>query len=115
LISELTSIRGPDLPARRPFLSDQPSRLKEISLKTYEAQSQRFEDLLSLPEVGAKTIRALALIGELLYGASPSFRNPARYIFAHGGKDGHSCPMDREGYFGSIFVKWSTEPRAPRR
>jgi hypothetical protein len=57
--------------------------------------------------VGAKTIRALALIAELLYGASPSFRDPARYSFAHGGKDGHPYPVEREGYFGSIFLKWS--------
>jgi hypothetical protein len=65
-------------------------------------QPQRFEDLLGLPGVGAKTIRALALIGELLYGASPSFRDPARYSFAHGGKDGHPYPVDRQVYSSSI-------------
>jgi len=52
--------------------------------------------------VGAKTIRALALIGELLYGASPSFCDPARYSFTHGGKDGHPYRVEREAYSGSM-------------
>jgi hypothetical protein len=57
---------------------------------------------LSLKGVGAKTIRALSLISELVYGVAPSYRDPARYSFAHGGKDGIPYPVDRETYDKSI-------------
>ncbi len=52
--------------------------------------------------VGPKTIRALSLISELVYGAEPSYEDPARYSFAHGGKDGIPYPVDRENYDKSI-------------
>jgi uncharacterized protein len=55
-----------------------------------------------LPGVGAKTLRALSLISELVYGVAPSYRDPARYSFAHGGKDGYPYPVDRETYDKSI-------------
>jgi hypothetical protein len=48
--------------------------------------------------VGAKTLRALALLSELLAGAPPSWRDPARFAFAHGGKDGIPFPVDRTTY-----------------
>ena len=69
---------------------------------TYERQPENFEDLLGLPGVGAKTVRALSLLGELMYGARPSFRDPARFSFAHGGKDGIPYPVDRKVYDQSI-------------
>ncbi len=46
--------------------------------------------------VGAKTLRALALTSELIYGARASQSDPARYSFAHGGKDGTPYPVDRQ-------------------
>ena len=64
--------------------------------------TQSFESLINVTGVGPKTLRALALIGELLYGARPSFRDPARYSFAHGGKDGFPYPVDRATYNRSI-------------
>lgn len=48
--------------------------------------------------VGPKTIRALSLISELVWGIPPSFNDPARYSFAHGGKDGIPYPVDRKTY-----------------
>ncbi len=63
-----------------------------------------FEALLATRGVGAKTIRALALISELIYGVEPSFRDPVKFSFAHGGKDGHPYPVDRENYDLSIDV-----------
>src|SRR3990170_8568263 len=54
-----------------------PARLSRIFLHTYEAQASTFETLLGLPKVGAKTLRALALLSELLTGASLSWRDPA--------------------------------------
>jgi len=77
-------------------------RMKRILRKAYESQPQHFESLLSLEGVGPKTIRSLALIAELIYGAQPSFRDPARFSFAHGGKDGYPYPVDRETYDRSI-------------
>jgi hypothetical protein len=58
--------------------------------------------LLGLPGVGPKTIRALSLISELVHGVAPSYRDPARYSFAHGGKDGIPYPVDKTTYDQSI-------------
>jgi hypothetical protein len=55
-----------------------------------------------MPGVGAKTLRALSLISELVYGVAPSYDDPARYSFAHGGKDGYPFPVDRKTYDKSI-------------
>jgi hypothetical protein len=81
-----------------------PSRLYKIFTKTYESVPKDFETLLGIEGVGPKTIRALALISELVYGKSPSFNDPVRYSFAHGGKDGHPYPVDKENYDRSIEV-----------
>jgi len=80
----------------------QPKNLHKILLSTYERGVDNFEALLGMPGVGPKTIRALALISELVYGDKPSFRDPARYSFAHGGKDGHPYPVNRRVYDTSI-------------
>ena len=79
-----------------------PQRLDGILLKTYHAQPAGFESLLTLPGVGPKTMRALSLVAELIYGAIPSFKDPARYSFAHGGKDGTPYPVDRALYDRTI-------------
>ena len=104
LVVKLAHLKTLSLPRRHEVaLADiNPSRLKRIFLKTYKAQPDAFEPLLTLPGVGAKTLRALSLIAELIYGAPPSFEDPARYSFAHGGKDGTPYPVDREGYDRSI-------------
>lgn len=68
----------------------------------YELQPSSYEDLVALKGIGPSKIRALALISELIYGASPSWRDPAKYSFAHGGKDGTPFPVDRETYDHSI-------------
>ncbi|MDZ4230381.1 MAG: DUF763 domain-containing protein, partial [Dehalococcoidales bacterium] len=79
-----------------------PDSLSKIILSAYERQPGDFEELVGLPGVGAKTIRALSLIAELIYGVAPSYRDPARYSFAHGGKDGIPYPVDRPTYDRSI-------------
>lgn len=66
------------------------------------------ETLLGIKGMGPKTIRSLSLISELVYGVKSSFSDPARFSFAHGGKDGHSYPIDRKNYDLSIdFLKES--------
>src|SRR3984893_17594934 len=81
-----------------------PKYLEKILLRTYETAPADFESLLAIEGVGAKTLRALALTSELIYGARASRRDPARYSFAHGGKDGTPFPIDRATYDKTIEV-----------
>lgn len=92
------------MPGRHPVLrlDISPQYFHKVLLRTYSAEPNDFEGLITIAGVGPKTLRALALIGELLYGASPSFRDPARYSFAHGGKDGFPYPVDKDTYNKSI-------------
>lgn len=81
-----------------------PRRIHRILIKTYEEQPSDFESLLGINGVGPKTIRALSLVSELLYGKPPSYRDPARFSFAHGGKDGTPYPVDRITYDKTIEI-----------
>ncbi len=92
------------MPRRHPIsrFDINPKYFHKVLLTTYERSPEDFETLISIRGVGPKTIRALALIGELLFGKSPSFRDPARYSFAHGGKDGFPYPVNRGTYERSI-------------
>ena len=87
-----------------PELDVDTSRLSKILLKTYEQPPADFEALLGTPGVGPRTLRALALASELIYGTAASTRDPARFAFAHGGKDGIPFPVDRETYDKTIAV-----------
>lgn len=104
LIKEVNRIKGLELPDRHEILIKDidPKRLSTILIKTYEAQPKDFEALLGLAGVGPKTIRALGLLSELIYGATTSIRDPARFSFAHGGKDRVPYPVDRETYDKTI-------------
>ena len=85
------------------LLSDvNPQYLDRILLKTYERAPEDFETLLGMEGVGAKTLRALALASEIIYGTPASTRDPARFSFAHGGKDGFPYPVDVETYDKTI-------------
>ncbi|UCF18561.1 MAG: DUF763 domain-containing protein [Gemmatimonadota bacterium] len=102
---ELADILRLDLPRRHHVdvrRDVSPRNLHSVLLSTYEAQPIDFEALLALRGVGAKVVRALALIAELTHGEPASFRDPARFSFAHGGKDGHPYPVDRDTYDRSI-------------
>ena len=79
-----------------------PRHLRKIMLSTYEAAPADFEALLGVRGVGPKGIRSLVLLAELLYGTPASTRDPARFSFAHGGKDGHPFPVDRQSYDRSV-------------
>lgn len=72
----------------------------ERELKTlqdaYEIQPKNYEELLSVRGIGPKSVRALALVSDLIYGKGPSWEDPARFSFAHGGKDGIPYPTDRK-------------------
>ena len=105
-IKEIKKIQELELTERHAvILSDiDPKKIYRILTKTYERQPEDFERLLGINGMGLKTLRALSLISELIYGASPSYRDPARFSFAHGGKDGTPFPVDRKTYDKTIDI-----------
>ncbi|MDI6819411.1 MAG: DUF763 domain-containing protein [Candidatus Hodarchaeaceae archaeon] len=66
--------------------------------RAYELQPSNYEELVAIQGIGPKTIRALALVSDLIYGKPPSWRDPIRFSFAHGGKDGVPYPVDKATY-----------------
>jgi len=78
------------------------TRLKRNITLASEQSPSDFEKLLTIRGVGPKTVRALSLAAEIIHSAPPSFRDPARFAFAHGGKDGHPYPVNRRRYDETI-------------
>jgi len=70
--------------------------------EVYEFHPSNYEELLGFKGVGPATIRGLALIAELIYGEKPSWRDPVKYSFAYGGKDGVPYPVNRKAMDKSI-------------
>jgi hypothetical protein len=67
-----------------------------------EQQPENFEELLLLPGVGPRTIQSLALVSEVIHGSPSCFKDPARFSFAHGGKDGQPFPVPIKVYDETI-------------
>ena len=105
---QLTLLKLEDTEFRwHPVVNDDFSKsryLEKILQLVCDMQPENYEKLLAIQGVGPKTIRALALVGEVIYGAEPSYEDPARYSFAHGGKDATPYPVDRETYDKIIAV-----------
>ena len=78
--------------------------LDKILQKLGEAKPADYEQIVATEGVGPKTIRALSLVSEIIYGAKPSYEDPARYSFAHGGKDATPYPVDRKTYDETIEI-----------
>ncbi len=114
ITAELRKLRTLSLPAHHELtVRDlRPESIEKILLKTYEAKAPDFTALLAMPGVGAKTLRALALLAEVAYGTPASWKDPAKFSFAHGGKDGHPYPVDRNVYEQSIEFLQKTVGRA---
>jgi hypothetical protein len=70
----------------------------------YDFQPKDYEELLSIPGIGPRTVRTLALVAEIVYGEAPSFNDPVKFSFAVGGKDGVPYPVDRYAYDESIHI-----------
>jgi hypothetical protein len=102
------------MPKRHPVsLADvDPGRLHKVLLKTYERPPEDFASLLGTAGLGPKSLRALALTAEVIYGVRASTRDPARFAFAHGGKDGTPHPVDRATYEVTIDVLHNALNRA---
>ncbi len=75
--------------------------------RIYDINPQSYEQLISISGVGPGTVRALSLIGELIYGTKASWKDPVKYNFAHGGKDGVPYPVARRVYDKSIRYLFS--------
>ena len=86
--------------------------LEKILAKVAHEQPNSYEKLVATPGVGPKTIRALSLVAEIIYGAQVSYDDPARYSFAHGGKDATPYPVDRETYDQTIATLQNAVRRA---
>jgi hypothetical protein len=70
--------------------------------EVYESQPSDYEELLGYRGIGPATVRGLALIAELIYGDKPSWKDPVKYSFAYGGKDGVPYPVNRRAMDESI-------------
>ena len=79
-------------------------RLHAVLASAAERGPKDFSELLLTPGVGARTVASLALVAEIVYGAPSRFSDPARFAFAHGGKDGHPFPVPLKVYDETIRV-----------
>lgn len=83
---------------------DKSKYLEKILWLVSEFRPKSYEELVAIKGVGPKTIRALSLVSEVIYGANASYEDPARYSFAHGGKDATPYPIDRKTYDQTINI-----------
>ncbi len=106
VVQDILKIKELNLPVRHNVtLNDiKTENLYKVLIQTYEKQPSDFESLLLTKGLGATTLRALALTAEIIYGTPLCFKDPARYSFAHGGKDGTPYPVNRETYDRTIEI-----------
>lgn len=79
-------------------------RLGAVLTLAHEREVNNFESLLLLEGVGPRTVQSLTLVSEVIYGTPSRFTDPARFSFAHGGKDGHPFPVPLKVYDETIEV-----------
>jgi len=112
--NELRRIRHLDLPAHHDIrVSDVLlNRLQATLVTAAQRPIEDLTDLLLVPGLGPRTVQALALVSEVVYGAPSRFDDPARFAFAHGGKDGHPHPVPLKVYDQSIATLRAALDRA---
>lgn len=79
-------------------------RLGAALLLAHETSIKDIEELILLPGVGPRTVQSLTLVSEVIHGTPSRFSDPARFSFAHGGKDGHPFPVPTKVYDETIAV-----------
>ena len=95
-------------------------RMKDVNMKrlgamlwvAHENKPEDFEGLLMLKGMGPRTVQSLALVSEVIYGTPTRFDDPARFSFAHGGKDGHPFPVPVNVFDETINTLQSAIQRA---
>lgn len=88
-------VRAPDVDLKR---------LGAVLAVAHERELRDFASLLLVEGLGPRTLQSLALVAELIHGAPSRFSDPARFSFAHGGKDGHPFPVPLKTYDESLAV-----------
>ena len=96
-------VRAPDVDLKR---------LGAVLAVAYERELHTFAELLLLEKLGPRTLQSLALVAEVIHGAPTRFDDPARFSFAHGGKDGHPFPVPLKTYDESMNFLRSALDRA---
>lgn len=95
----------PKINLQHPHYKLLPENVNWKALKeAYEVKPKNFEEFLALPGIGPSTIRGLALVVELIYGAKPSWEDPLKFSFAFGGKDGVPFPVRRKAMDTAIKI-----------
>ena len=103
---EVENSRNIVMPAHHEVLAQDVDlkRLGGVLATAYQSQPKDFEELMLTPGLGPRTLQSLALVSEVIYGSPSRFTDPARFSFAHGGKDGHPFPVPLKIYDESIRV-----------
>ena len=103
MLKEIKSVVMPE----RHYLRPEDVNLKRLGgvlVTAYESAPTDFEGLLLTPGLGPRTLQSLTLVSEVIHGTPSRFSDPARFSFAHGGKDGHPFPVPLKIYDESIRV-----------
>jgi uncharacterized protein len=79
-------------------------RLGSVLAVAYEKEGLDLESLLPLEGLGPRTLQSLVLVSEVIHGTPSRFADPARFSFAHGGKDGHPFPVPTKVYDETIHT-----------
>lgn len=72
--------------------------------RAYEIHPRDYEELISIQGIGPATVRGLAMVSDLIYGTEPSWKDPVKYTFAFGGKDGIPFPVQRRAMDEAIEI-----------
>ena len=102
----LAEVRRLTMPARHSVRASDVNekRLGAVLALAHDRDLHDFASFLLLEQLGPRTLQSLALVAEVIHGAPTRFDDPARFSFAHGGKDGHPFPVPLRVYDASIRV-----------
>ncbi len=87
-------------------------RLGAVLALAHDTDLSSFDDLLMLKGVGPRTLQSLTLVSEVIHGTPSRFTDPARFSFAHGGKDGHPFPVPLKTYDETLGILRTALDRA---
>jgi hypothetical protein len=102
----MAEVRRLEMPARHDVRARDVNerRLGAVLALAHERELRDFASFLLLEQLGPRTLQSLALVAEVVHGTATRFDDPARFSFAHGGKDGHPFPVPLTVYDQSIGV-----------
>lgn len=105
-VKTLAEVRRLEMPAHHDVRREDVNakRLGAVLALAHERDLRDFASFLLLEQLGPRTLQSLSLIAEVVHGAPTRFEDPARFAFAHGGKDGHPFPVPLKVYDDSIGV-----------